>query len=137
MSDQNKAIVSRAWDECFNKGNLDILDELIAADYVWHGPGQDVSGQEGIKQLTGMMRQAFPDLEFAIESQTAEGDKMASRWTMRGTHKGDFFGVPATGKMAIFTGIVISRIANGKIAEEWEHFDHYGLLQQLGVVPTP
>jgi steroid delta-isomerase-like uncharacterized protein len=137
MSDQNKSIVRRASDECFNKGNMGIIDELVATDYIWHGPGQEVSGQEGIKQLTGMIRQGFPDLKFSIENQTAEGDKVAIRWTMQGTHKGEFFGVQPTGKMATFTGIVISRIASGKIAEEWENFDHYGLLQQLGVVPAP
>jgi steroid delta-isomerase-like uncharacterized protein len=133
--EQKKAVVRRCWQECFNKRNLAIVDEFVATDYVWHGPSQEVSGPEGIKQLITVFLTAFPDLQMTFEDQVGEGDKIASRWTMRGTHQGDLFGIPPTGKQVTFTGLVISRMVGNQITEEWEHFDQLGLLQQLGAVP--
>ena len=133
--EQKKAVVRRCWEECLNKRNLAIIDELVAPEYVWHGPSQELSGPAGIKQLATSLLTAFPDLQMTFEDQLGEGDKIASRYTMRGTHQGDLFGVPPTGKQATFTGIFMSRMAGGQIAEEWEHFDQLGMLQQLGVVP--
>jgi predicted ester cyclase len=135
--EENKALVRRCWEECFNQGNLAVVDELVAPSYIWHGPGQDVSGREGIKQLISLYRAAFPDLHMTFEDQIAEGDKVASRWTTRGTHTGDLLGSGPTGKQGTMTGIVISRLASNTIAEEWENFDQLGLLQQLGVMPRP
>src|SRR5437868_1548600 len=96
--EQDKAVVRRCWQECFNKRNLAIVDELVGSEYVWHGPSQEVSSPEGIKQLITVFLTAFPDLQMTFEDQFGEGDKIASRWTMRGTHQGDLFGVPPTGK---------------------------------------
>ncbi len=136
-TEENKALVRRCWEECFNKRNLAIIDELVATEYVWHGPSLEVSSSEGIKQLCTMFLTAFPDFQMTFEDQVGEGNKIASRWTMRGTHQGDLFGVPPTGKQATVTGIVISRIAGHRIAEEWENFDQLGMMQQLGVIPKP
>jgi predicted ester cyclase len=136
-AEEKKALVRGCWEECFNKGNLAVVDEFVASTYRWHGPGQEVSGREGIKQLIGLYRAAFPDFQMTFEDQIAEGDKVASRWTMRGTHTGDLLGIGPTGKQGTMTGIVISRLAGNAIAEEWENFDQLGLLQQLGVMPRP
>ena len=135
--EDNKALVRRCWEECFNQGNLAVVDALVAPTYSWHGPGQEVSGREGIKQLISLYRAAFPDIHMMFEDQIAEGDKVASRWTMRGTHTGNLLGIGPTGKQGTMTGMVISRLAGNTIAEEWENFDQLGLLQQLGVMPRP
>ncbi len=137
-ADENKAIVRRCWQACFNDGTLAIVDELVAPGYRWHGPGgQEVSGRDGIKQLIGAFRTAFPDIHQAYEDQLVEGDTVASRWTVTGTHQGDLFGIPPTGKPITMPGMVISRFAGDQIAEEWEEFDQLGMMQQLGVIPSP
>jgi steroid delta-isomerase-like uncharacterized protein len=135
-TEENKELVRRCWLECFNKKNLAIIDELVAPEYAWHAPGQEVSSSEGIKQFVIMLLTAFPDMHMTFEDQFGEGDKVASRWTVRCTHQGDPLGIPPTGKPATFTGILISRIADHRIAEEWENIDQPGLLQQLGMIPV-
>ncbi len=137
MSEQNKAFVRRLIDEVIGKGNFALVDELVAADYVGHTPFPETNTREGHKQFFAALRQAFPDLQITVEDQLAEGDKVVTRWTARGTHKGEFAGIPPTGKRAVMTGIDIDRIANGKLAECWSNTDHLGLMQQLGVIPTP
>ena len=118
------------------KGNWAILDELLAHDYVYHMSGRPKPvTREEYKQFARMFRTAFPDGRMTVEDMIAEGDKVVTRYTSRGTHKGDFMGIPATGKEVVSTGIVISRIAEGKIAEDWEEFDGLGFSQQLGVIP--
>ncbi len=136
MTAESKTTVRRCWEECFNRGNFSVLDEMVATTYVWHGPDQEVSGRDGIKQLITMIRTGLPDVHMTFEDQFAERDKVASRWTMHGTQRGELFGIPPTGKPATFTGIIITRMADGRIAEEWENFDQLGLLQQLGAIPT-
>ena len=84
-----------------------------------------------------MYRNAFPDIHFTIDEQIAGGDKVATRWTAQGTHKGELVGIPATGKSSTVTGIAVDRIVNGKIAESWGIFDRFGMMQQLGVIPVP
>ncbi len=128
-----KALVHR-WLECVNQGNLDVVNELVTPTFVWHGPGEEVSGPDGMKQFIMRMRTAFPDLQMTFEDQFGEGDKVVTRYTARGTHNGPLPGIPPTGKQATFTGIFISHMAGGQIAEEWENFDQLGLLQQLGVI---
>jgi len=140
-TEENKAAARRAYDalnQGFRTGNLAALDDVIAANIVDHNPapGQG-TGLEGAKQAFSQFFAAFPDLQFTVEDMIAEGDKVASRVTARGTHKGDFQGLPATGKQVTQTGIDILRIAGGKIVERWGEFDNLGLLQQLGVVPPP
>lgn len=137
MSEQNKKIVRDCWLGCFNEGNLALVDTMVSPDVVWHGPNMEVKGREGMKQLITMIRTAFPDVRMTFEDQIAQGEKVASRWTMRGTHQGDLMGIPPTHKPATFTGIVISRLEGGEIAEEWEDFDQLGMMQQLGVIPRP
>ncbi|MBM3134581.1 MAG: ester cyclase [Chloroflexi bacterium] len=135
-TEENKAIVRRWVEECYNKGNLAVADELIATNYVNHSaPLGQAPGREGEKQYATMIRSAYPDFHMAIEDQIAEGDKVVTRYTARGTHKGEFMGIPPTGKEITVTGIHIHRIAGGKVVEGWSEFDQLGALQQLGVVP--
>lgn len=140
LSETNKTVSRRFFEEVFGKGKLNVLDELIVKDHVNSGPGTPpglTPGPEGTKQLVTMYRNAFPDLRFTIDEQIAEGDKVVTRWTGYGTHKGELVGIPATGKSSTVTGISIDRIVNGKIAESWGIFDQFGLMQQLGVIPMP
>ena len=140
-TEENKAFVRRLYqtfDQVFRTGNFELFNEVIAIDFIDHNPtpGQG-PGLEGIKPFFGAFRAAFPDLHFHVENQIAEGDQVVSRITLHGTHKGDFQGIPATGKPVMQEGIDIVRIANGKVVERWGLFDNLGLLQQLGAIPPP
>lgn len=139
MSEQNKALVRRAVEEIWNQGNYAALGEFVASDIVIHAtmPEAEISGPEGIKQFYSTLHNAFPDLRFTIEDQIAEGDRVVTRWSARGTHTGDFQGIPPTGMQFRLTGIDIDRIANGKVVECWPNADELGLLQQLGALPVP
>ena len=140
MAEDNKAVVRRFIEEIVNRGNLALADTLIAANYVYHGPGGlEFRGPEGLKQLVTVYRTAFPDLRMTIDDLIAEDDKVVARWTGRGTHKGDLTGIAPTGRTTTVTGIVISRLSGGKIVEDFESFDELGMLRQLGVsaIPTP
>lgn len=139
MSEQNKQLIRRGVDEVWNRGNLDAANEMLASDFVNHATGllEETTGSEGIKTFFGALRSAFPDLTFTIEDHIAEGDRVVTRWSAVGTHKGDFQGIPATGKRVQISGTDIDRIENGKIAECWMSMDELGLLQQLGVVAGP
>lgn len=130
MSDENKVIVRR-WNEEFWKGNLDVSDEILAPDCVFHGVG----GPQEIKEALGRINRGIPDGQFTIEDQIAEKDKVVTRWTIRGTHQGELWGVPPTAKQLNYTGISINRLAGGKIVEDWFEADILGLMQQLGIVP--
>ena len=135
-TEDNKAIARRALEEVWSQGKLDVIDEIFAADFVLHVAGSpDIHGPEGYKQFVADARSAFPDLQFTIEDQIAESDKVVTRYTFTGTHKGDFMGIPPTGVQVTVTGIDIDRIAGGKIVEEWTSYDALGMLQQLGVIP--
>jgi steroid delta-isomerase-like uncharacterized protein len=133
--EENKAIHQRAIEEIWNQGKLDVADELLTANFVFHEPSGDINGPEGYKQFVTMYLTGFPDLKFTIEEHIAEGDKVVGRWTCRSTHTGEFMGIAPTGKKLEITGISMVRIADGKIAEEWVSWDGLGLLQQLGVIP--
>jgi steroid delta-isomerase-like uncharacterized protein len=137
-TEENKAIVRR-FVEAFNTGNPDIVDETVATDFVLHDPGlpEDLRGPEGAKQWVNMFHTGFPDIHVTIEDLVAEGDKVAKKYTCRGTHKGEFAGIPPTGNQVAVPGISIYRIAGGKIAELWMSYDSLGTMQQLGVVPPP
>ena len=140
LSETNKTVARRFFEEVFSNGKLNVLDEIIAKDHVNNGPGNlpgSPAGPEGTKQLVTVYRNAFPDLRFTIDEQIAEGDKVVTRWTAYGTQHGEMAGIPATGKSATVTGIVVDRFVNGKIAESWGIFDQFGMMQQLGVIPTP
>lgn len=135
----NKEIVRRLVNGVWADRNLAIIDELIAPDYVGHDPTQPepTRGPEGYRQFVGMYQAAFEDGMVTIDDVIAEGDLVVTRWTGRGTHTGELMGIAPTGKEVTVSGITISRLANGKIAEEWELMDALGMMVQLGAVPQP
>ena len=138
MSEENKAIVRRLMLEVWCQGRLEVIDEICAPSFVGHGLPPVVSpDREGLKQVVAMYRAAYPDVQMTIEDQIAEGDMVVTRWSGRGTHKGELMGIPATGKQITVTGIDINRIAGGKLIDGWGQFDALGMMQQLGVVPSP
>jgi len=138
-TEQNKALVRRLMSEVFNRGNISLIDELFAPDFVEHEelPPGIPAGSEGVKQLTTMFRSAFPDFKATINDIIAEGDKVVIRQTWSGTHKGEFMGIPPTGKSVSFGVIDTVRIAGGKIVEHWGQMDSMGMMQQLGAIPAP
>ena len=135
-TEANKALTLRYWEEVANKGNLDLIEEICAPDYVCHEVDQDIRGPEGVRQFIFMLRAAFPDLHVTVEDVIAEGDKIVQRWTGRGTHQGELMGIPPTGNRVSVAGITISRFKDGKVSEEWEVYDMMGMMQQLGVIPS-
>ena len=137
--DDLKAIARREIEEVYGAGNFAVADELVANEFVGHDPAlpEPLRGPAGIKEAAAGYRNAFPDLRITIEAQVSEGDLVVTRWTARGTHQGELFGIAPTGKQATVTGISLDRISNGKILEDWTNWDTLGLLQQLGAVPAP
>jgi steroid delta-isomerase-like uncharacterized protein len=137
--EENKTVVRRFLEEIFTAGNLELVDELFAPDYVLHDPvvPDEVSGPEGMKRYVSMYRAAYPDTHFTIEDQIAEGDEVVTRWTGQGTHEGELMGISPTGKQVTVTGIEVDRVVDGKMQETWVNYDALGMMQQLGVVPAP
>jgi steroid delta-isomerase-like uncharacterized protein len=135
MSAENKAIVRRCFKEIWSKGNLDLIDQLVATNFTDHDPASPVQvvGRDGLRQHVNMYRSAFPDLTFTVDDILAEDNKVTARWTARGTHKGMLLGIAPTGQQVTTEGITIIRIANGKIAESWVTWDALGMMQQLNV----
>ena len=136
MLEENKAIARRFLDELWNRSNFGLVDQLLASDYDGHS-STVIRGPEGAMEFVPRLRNAFPDFQFSILDQIAEGDKVATRWTIRGTHEGEFQGIPSSGKQIEMTGITIFRIANGKLIEGWTNEDVLGMLQQLDAAPRP
>jgi len=135
-AEDNKTLAWRWLDEVWNKGDLSLIDELIAPNYVLHDPIRPgLKGRAGIKESIATFRAAFPDIHFTIEAQIAEGEQIVSRYIVQGTHLGPLMGIPATGKQGVITGIDIYRISNGQIEEAWSNWDTLGLLQHIGVIP--
>jgi steroid delta-isomerase-like uncharacterized protein len=136
-SEQNKNIVRRVLEEPW-RGNLDVVEEFTSRDYIGHDPAnpKPLQGPQGVKEFVSTYRAAFPDAQITVEQQLAEGDLVATRWTGRGTHEGELLGIPPTGKQVTVSGLTISRVADGKIVEEFQNWDNYGLMQQLGAVPA-
>lgn len=136
MSTENKVIVRRFLAEGIERGDPVAFDGLLAPDVVDHAaaPGLPAGG-EGWKQNRAIMAAGFPDLRFAIEDLLADGDKVVARMVFTGTHRGDFFGLPATGRTVTISSIHIFRIDNGRIVEHWANSDDLEMLRQLGVVP--
>jgi predicted ester cyclase len=137
VSEENKAVVRRLFEESDNrKGELP--DGLFTPDYVFHFPGSpEPLDLQGHMRIARMLYAAFSDLRHRVEEQVTEGDKVASRFTMHGTHGGEFMGISPTGRWVAATGISIDRIAGGRIAEEWVNSDALGIMQQLGAIPSP
>ena len=137
MSEENKTIVRRLFEELWNKGNLSVADNLFTPNYDHHDPSTPDFGRgpESEKKRATLYRTAFPDVRLTIEDIIAEGETVMTRWSCRGTHKGDLRGIAPTGKQINISGVTIARLANGKFVEGWVNWDALGLMQQLGVVP--
>lgn len=137
-TETNKTVVRRYLDEAISRGDLARLDELCAADLAWPGVGVgDLPNREALKQVLAPFLAAFPDRRVTTEALVAEGDQVVARYTWRGTHAGEFFGIPPTGKTVAVAGTSVYRLADGKVAESWWQEDVLGLMQQLGAIPVP
>ncbi len=137
-TEQNKALARRFIEETISQGNMSVADEVVALDYVGHPTPPGVpAGREGLKQVVTMYRSAFPDLKTTIHDIIAEGDKVVLHMTHSATHKGEFMGIPPTGKSASFGEIAILCFTEGKIVEYWGQTDMMGMMQQLGIIPAP
>ena len=136
---ENKALCARPHEEIFNQGNLALADEIFSPDFTWHEAHLPPlpQGPESIKTFATVLRGAFPDLHLNLEDIVAEGDRVVNRWTFQGTHQGEFYGVPPTGRTVSISGIDIWRVRDGKIVENQQVVDNLGLLQQLGAIPQP
>jgi steroid delta-isomerase-like uncharacterized protein len=137
MSEGNKNVVRRLFEEVWNKGNLQVTDELFTPNYSHHDLATpDVGrGPESEKKRATLYRTAFPDLRLTVEDILAEGETVVARWSCRGTHKGDLNGIAPTGKQFNVTGVSMVRFTNGKMSEGFVNWDALSLMQQLGVVP--
>ncbi len=138
-TEESKAIARRVNDEVWSKGQLDVIDELIADEFVATviGAPEQIRGPQGFREFVVMYRKAFPDLRITIDEQIAEGETVVTRWTATGKHEGELMGMAATGKQATTAGINVNRVSGGKLVEGWGLFDQLGLLQQIGAVPVP
>jgi steroid delta-isomerase-like uncharacterized protein len=123
-------------EQVWPKGNLTAADEFIAPDYVYHDPSGPRRGREGFRDLITLYRTAFPDAQFTVEDQIAEGDQVLTRFTVRGTQRGAFMGIAPTGKPVTVSVLSLTRVANGKAVEEWERFDTLQMMQQIGELPA-
>ncbi len=134
-AEENKDLARRSW-ESLSERNPDLIEEFYPPDLVWHAPDQDIRGYEEARQYVSTFFDAFPDINITLEDALAEGDKAVTRYTIRGTHRGETeeFG-PPTGRQMEVEGITIHRIEGGKIVEEWERYDNLSVMQQLGLVP--
>jgi len=121
MPEENKALIRRWLDDVLSRGDLERADELFARGYNLHDPSfpRDVHGPEGVKGYVAAYRAAFPDVRFAVEDQIAEGDKVVTRWTARGTHRGEFLGIAPTGDEVTVSGIEFDRVVGDRIDEAW------------------
>lgn len=138
-AEQNKAISRRVPIDVFSQGRLEVVDEIFAPDFTDRTPRPAgiPDGREGIKAIASALRKGFPDLTYRVDLQIAEGDFVAGYVTVSGTHKGEAFGMPATGKHAEWNESHIVKLVNGKITEHWGVIDQLGMLRQLGLAPVP
>jgi steroid delta-isomerase-like uncharacterized protein len=137
-TEANKAIVRRWYEEVWNQRNLDLLDELYAPTWVGHFPQElELQGPAGHKQFGAVFTTAFPNAIYTIEGLLAEGELVASHYSVQATHRGELRGIPPTGQAVVSTGINIHRLVDGRIVEQWAQYDMLGLLQQLGALPAP
>jgi predicted ester cyclase len=138
LTTDTKTMIERIPLEILNEGKFGLIDEIYAADYVENTPQPGVPPtREGFKQTAIALRSAFPDLHYGIEDAIVTGDKVVHRLTVSGTMKGEFAGMPATGKHATWTEIHIGRVADGRLVEHWGLIDRLAMLVQLGIVPAP
>jgi steroid delta-isomerase-like uncharacterized protein len=137
-AEENKAVLRR-WIEAYNERDLEGEAAVLAPDYVAHVPAAPgpLEGLEAWRQFSGSFADAFPDIRLTIEDIMAEGDMVAARVAFRGTHRGEFQGIPPTGKEVAFSSIEVNRVREGKVEEHWVELDLLGLMQQLGAIPEP
>ena len=136
-TEQNKTIICRFFD-LFNQRDLDSATALLADTFVAHMAGAPgPMDRTAFRQMGEMYLAAFPDGKQTIEDLVAEGDKVVNRHTFSGTQRGEMMGIPATGKQVAMSSIVVDRLVDGKIVERWVEYDAMGMMQQLGVIPTP
>ena len=136
MSEENKELERRIYEEIYNKKNLGAFEQFYATDWVCHPslPGM-LPDLDGMKQSYALSNSALPDMQVKLEDMLTEGDKIACRWTATATHKGEFMGMPPTNKQVTITGVHIDRIAGGKIVETWNYSDMMEVMQQPGMKP--
>ncbi len=133
----NKIIVRRTFEEIFNQGNLALVETWMAATFVNHAaPAEMLSGPESLKGHVVLLRTSFPDLHFTVEELIADEERVATRVTFRGTHRGVFRGFPPTDKSFVQSQMHLVRFVKGKVVEHWAVRDDLGLMQQLGIVPS-
>lgn len=137
MSQQNEAVVRRLLEEGWNRGVLAVVDDCIADTYAQEGPLETVRGPQGEKDMITKYRNAFPDCKVQIDEMFSAGDRVVVRFTYSGTHRGDFEGIPATGRSVQGKGINVVHMVDGRITAAYSQWDALGLMQQLGVVTLP
>ena len=139
MAEENKEKMRRLLEEAFGEGKTEVVDELLHSDFVCYDPNSEsgeIRGGDTIKGEIEYFHSAVPDLTWRVLDQVAEGDKVVSRWEASGTHQGEFFGVPGTGKRIEMSGIQIDRPdESGKVVEEWPEYDLLGAMKQIGAIP--
>lgn len=134
--EENKAVIRRAYEELWNQRSVEVVDELVAEDFLNHAaPPDRQRGRQGLKDVVRMFEGAFPDFRYEVEDVIAEGEKVAVRDIFRGTHEGDFMGIPATGNRVTMEAIHIYRLSGGRLAEHWVARDDLGMMRQLGAIP--
>ena len=134
MTKENESLIRRYFDEMLSNGNFAAADELIDTDVVFHPA--EISGRDNFLQYIGVLRAAFPDLSFTVEDEVSDGEKGAGHFTMRGTHQGEFMGIPASNNAIEIRGVDFFHISNNRIKEIWVSLDSFGFMQQLGAIPS-
>ena len=134
--ESNKAVIRRLFEDVFNQGKVDAIDELVADDVLGHDATsvEPKRGRENVKQVAILFRTAFRDAYYPLADLIAEDDRVVARWGLQGVHQAEFMGVAPTQRAVNVTGIVIYRLADQKIVEYWGNFDTLGLMRQLGVL---
>ena len=130
-------LMNAFFEEVWNQGRVEAIDEMLAEHSVIHGLGGDLRGPAGFKPFHASYRNAFPDVRIQVEDVVAENGMVAARWSAAGTHRGGGLGFEATGRAVTFHGMTFVRVEQGKLVEAWNVFDQLGMLQQIGVVPLP
>jgi predicted ester cyclase len=140
--ENNKQVLMRFWNEVWDQGKLEVVDEIFHPNFTDHGlaPGLTKQGPDGAKEAVEQFRAGIPDLYLKVDDMVAEGDKVLTRWEAGGTHTGPLVSgrgsIPPTGKRAVVRGFTLNRLEDGKIIDAWDNFDIMGMLQQLGVIPS-
>lgn len=136
MSESSKQFVRRYVDEVYTKGNTDNIDEFLSPDYVNHTEMQEIEGLEAVREFVATMHTAMPDMTEVIHDQVSQGDYEVHRWTISGTHEGEWMGIPPSNNPVSLSGLTLARFEDGKIAEEWSYTNTLALMMQIGAIPA-